>query len=216
MRKKTGWVLIIGAIILSACAPQAITEIVSEVPQIEAPAALVLDDSPAAIETLEEAAPVMNAPALMVDQVSLPRDFEVKLYQGQESYGNDAVLLSTVFMAGKPVVVNYFAGLCSLCRKELPELQMMYEQYGDRVNFVLVDIGPYVGLGSEQDGIALLTNLGVTIPAGSLSDGDVLRTYQVFGTPALQFFLPDGSLQFQRGGLLSAAQIEEQILGLLQ
>jgi thiol-disulfide isomerase/thioredoxin len=148
--------------------------------------------------------------------VELDGDFEIAVYQGEDMLGGDSVTFSQVFAPGKPVVLNLWAGLCPICRSEMPELQAAYEKYGDRVLFVGVDIGPFVGLGAEDDALALLDELEITFPAGSTPDASVLRDYKVLGTPATYFFRPDGEVIQQWNGFLGGDQLEEYIETLLQ
>lgn len=43
-------------------------------------------------------------------------------------------------LIGKPVVVNFWATWCAPCVGELPELQRAYEEYGDRVEFIFINV----------------------------------------------------------------------------
>jgi thiol-disulfide isomerase/thioredoxin len=227
MRRKIWVSLIVLAVISAACMPKAQPEpeaVMPEPPQaeeqpveVEEPVvveeAVVEEVMPAVEEPVEPVMEEMNAEPVAL---SIPRDFEIKLYQGQDRFGVATVPISAVFAEGKPVVINFYAGLCPLCNVELPAMQTAYYQYKEQVNFVIVDIGPFVGLGSEQDGINMIGNLGVTIPGGSISDADVLRDYGVFGTPAVSFLHPDGALSFQHNGVMSEAQINDQVARLVQ
>ena len=60
-----------------------------------------------------------------------PNDFAFTLYQGQEELGAESLNFSD--LQGKPVVLNFWAGLCPPCRAEMPEFQEFYEDYNDRV-----------------------------------------------------------------------------------
>ncbi len=217
MRRKMWVSLIVLAVLSTACMPKLQPE-PEAVPQVEEQPAVVeepvVEEAITAVE--EPVEPVMEEMNTEPAALSIPRDFEIKLYQGQDMFGGATVPISAVFAEGKPVVINFYAGLCPLCNVELPAMQAAYAQYNEQVNFVIVDIGPFVGLGSEQDGINMIGNLGVTIPGGSISDADVLRDYGVFGTPAVSFFHPDGTLSFQHNGVMSEAQINEQVAGLIQ
>jgi hypothetical protein len=97
----------------------------------------------------------------------------------------------------------------------MPELQGAYEKYGDRVLFVGLDIGPFVGLGDEEDARTLLGQLKVTYPAGNTPDATILRDYRVLGTPATYFFTPDGEIFQQWNGFLIGGQLGENIEALL-
>ena len=63
-------------------------------------------------------------------------DFEIDVYQGAETLGGSALLLSDLFAQGKPVVLNFWAGLCPPCRAEMPDLQEVYQEHkGDILLF---------------------------------------------------------------------------------
>ena len=51
-------------------------------------------------------------------------------------------------------------------------------------------MGPFVGLGSQEEGRALLKDLQITYPAGTTPDSVILREYKVLGTPATFYFTP--------------------------
>ena len=41
----------------------------------------------------------------------------------------------------KPVLINFWATWCPPCRMEMPGLQSLYEEYGDKVDFVMINLG---------------------------------------------------------------------------
>ena len=41
----------------------------------------------------------------------------------------------------KPVLINFWATWCPPCRAEMPGLQNLYEEYGNKIDFVMVDLG---------------------------------------------------------------------------
>jgi thiol-disulfide isomerase/thioredoxin len=146
----------------------------------------------------------------------LSADFEISVYQGEDVLGGQSVRFSELFAQGKPVVLNLWAGLCPICRAEMPELQEVHDEYRDRVLLIGVDIGPFVGLGSEGDALALLDELEITYPAGNTSDATIMRDYKVLGTPATYFFKPDGKVIQQWNGLLTTEQTVGYIEELLE
>ena len=54
--------------------------------------------------------------------------------------GSDGVAIPLDAMRGKPTYVFLFAGWCAPCQEELPFVRSAYERYGDRVQFVGVDV----------------------------------------------------------------------------
>jgi thiol-disulfide isomerase/thioredoxin len=151
-----------------------------------------------------------------VEVSQLQSDFEIEVYQGQDQLGGQTVMLSDVLAQGKPVVLNLWAGLCPTCRAELPHLQAAYDEYGDRVNFVAVDIGPFVRLGDKDDALALLSDLRITIPAGATSQVQIMKDYRVLGTPATYFMKPDGEIVKQHNGILTGDQLSDTIEALIE
>jgi thiol-disulfide isomerase/thioredoxin len=156
------------------------------------------------------------APSPVPESSELTSDFEITVYQGEDVLGGQSVRFSEVLAQGKPVVLNMWAGLCPICRTEMPELQEAYEKYGDRVLFIGVDIGPFVGLGSKKEALALLDELEITYPAGTTSDATVMRDYKVLGTPANYFLKPDGEIIQQWNGFLTGDQLNGHIEALLE
>lgn len=51
---------------------------------------------------------------------------------------NEDVKLSE-FNNGKPTFIMYWASWCPDCRKQLPEVEKLYKNYKDKVNFVLIN-----------------------------------------------------------------------------
>lgn len=104
---------------------------------------------------------------------------------------------------GKPVVLNFWAGLCPPCRAELPDFQKLNDQYKDRILLFGLDVGPFVGLGSREEGKALLKELNITFPAGTTFDAKVMRDYEVLGMPTTVFIAPGGKIVKTWPGLLT-------------
>jgi thiol-disulfide isomerase/thioredoxin len=134
-------------------------------------------------------------------------DFNISLYQGSEALGSETVAVSD--LRGKPAVLNFWAGLCPPCRAEMPEFQAFANEYDGRAVLVGVDLGQFFALGSEADAIALLGELGVTYPAGSTDDGNLVRQLGVLGLPATFFVAADGSLHRKWQGVLNGEKLAE-------
>lgn len=148
--------------------------------------------------------------------VDLPLDFRLAVYQGEDLLGGQEVDFSGVVGQGKPVILNFWAGLCPPCRAEMPDLQEVHEEFGDQVLLVGVDVGAFTGLGNEQEGRALLQEVGVTYPTGTTSNAEVMRAYQVIGMPTTLFITPDGEIVERWTGLLTKDKMVELIEELLE
>lgn len=136
-------------------------------------------------------------------------DVDVVMYQGETAVGGSRVRLSQLWGKGKPLVLNFFAGLCPPCRGELPDFQRLYTQRGNsKFTLIGVDIGPFVGLGSRDDGRVLLRELKITFPAGTAMVAAPIRAYGILGMPTTVFITPDGKIFRRYTGMLTRGQME--------
>lgn len=134
-------------------------------------------------------------------------DFQIRLYQGQEEFGVENLALSD--LRGKPVVLNYWAGLCPPCRAEMPEFQEFRDDFEGRVTLVGVDMGQFLLLGSREDARKLLAELGVTYAAGFTDDPHVVEAHRVLGLPTTIFVTADGLLYKKWDGVLNLEKLTE-------
>jgi thiol-disulfide isomerase/thioredoxin len=178
-------------------------------------AACTAPGSPATSSTTPEEPSSVEASSSSSGGVDLPLDFQIAVYQGQDVLGGDEVDFSGVVEQGKPVVLNFWAGLCPPCRLEMPDLQEVHEEFGDQIVLVGVDVGTFTGLGDEQEGRALLQEVGVTYPAGTTANAEVMRAYEVIGMPTTLFITPDGEIVERWTGLLTKDKMEELVQELI-
>ena len=159
--------------------------------------------SSASGDTVADSAPKNQAP-----------DFTINLFQGQEAVGGDQVALSQL-LGTRPIVLNFWAGLCPPCRAEMPDLQVFYEEFKDRVLLLGIDLGQFTGLGNEEEAKELLEELGVSYPAGSTEDASVIPDYRVLGMPSTVFIDGNGEIFTNWTGALNEKVLREKTLEML-
>ncbi len=152
--------------------------------------------------------------------LKLPADFQIAVYQGAEELGGQTVAFSSLFNKGKPVVLNFWAGLCPPCRAEMPAFQRVYQEHRNDLILFGLDVGAYTLLGTSAEAKALLQELQVTYPAGTLTPGtangaEVLASYEVQGMPTTVFLASDGRVYKTWVGPLTEAKLKELVEGLL-
>ena len=74
-------------------------------------------------------------------------DFSFTLYQGEAELGAKTMNISQ--LQGKPVILNFWAGLCPPCRTEMVEYQQFYKlsDQQEYVTLIGIDVGPFLNLG---------------------------------------------------------------------
>ncbi len=136
-------------------------------------------------------------------------DFSFSLFQGGSELGGKHLNIHQ--LEGKPVILNFWAGLCPPCRAEMPDLQAFYDDNKEDVNLIGVDIGQFMGLGSKQDAENLLRELNITYPAGFTEDRGVVRDYKVLGMPTTVFINADGTIFDRWTGALNRRILEQKL-----
>ena len=141
-------------------------------------------------------------------------DFSFTLYQGEGELGGAQLDFSE--LQGKPVVLNFWAGLCPPCRAEMPDLQRFYEESKEDVTLVGVDVGRFNGLGNQRDAQNLLRELSITYPAGFTRDGSVIRNYEVLSMPTTVFVDSNGVIFQTWSGIITRDILTEVTAAMLR
>ncbi len=142
-------------------------------------------------------------------------DFHMVVYQGTDILGGEEVDLSQLLGQGKPVVLNFWAGLCPPCRAEMPGFQRVSDDIGDDFILVGVDIGPYVGLGSHEDALLFLREFDIHYPATYAVARDPVIDYGVKAMPTTVLLTPDGEIFYRRTGFFPEDQLRSKLQDLL-
>lgn len=137
------------------------------------------------------------------------------MYQGEDVVGASELDFAQVLQQGKPVVLNFWAGLCPPCRAEMPSFQRMYDERQDELILIGVDIGPFIGLGSIQDARRLLKELQVSYPTGQALSAQTVRQFNVLSMPTTIFFDASGREVNRHAGFLTEDQLRGQVDKLL-
>jgi thiol-disulfide isomerase/thioredoxin len=113
---------------------------------------------------------------------------------------------------GQPLVVNFFASWCEPCKTELPDLQSVHEDVGDRVTFLGIDTKDTL-----EDGQAMAAAAGLTYDLARDPSGDVVTAVGGVGMPTTVLVSADGDVVASHTGALTAnelrAMIDDKLLG---
>ena len=136
-------------------------------------------------------------------------DFSLFVYQGEEIVGASDLTFFQMLDLGKPVVLNFWGGMCPPCREEMPDFQRINDEYQGRIILFGVDVGPFTQFGTRQDAMELLEELKITFPAGSTREPKVTENYKVITMPTTVFVKPDREIFRTWNGIIDHGELKE-------
>ena len=143
-------------------------------------------------------------------------DFILNMYRGADEVGGQSIAFDELIAReDRPILLNFWAGNCPPCRAEMPALQAAWEQFGDQVLFVGVDIGPFVNLGTYSQGKALVEELKITYPTGSTGNRTIVTDWRVASMPTTFFLNRDGRVHDSVLGALTSSRLSQKIRALI-
>ena len=111
---------------------------------------------------------------------------------------------------GTPVVVNIWAAWCGPCKAEAPLLESASTTYGDRVQFLGVDI-----LDSLDGARTFIAEHGIAYPSLFDPTGAIRDSLGVFGQPGTLFYDANGKMVSRYEGQLTRSALDDGINGAL-
>ena len=124
----------------------------------------------------------------------------------------DSVTLETA-ASGKPVVINVWATWCPYCIDEMQDFQALYNKYGDRVQFIMLDSANRSSeVAKAQD---FVKEQGFTFPVFYDLNWEVQRFFGVRGLPTTIVIDAGGEVVSSRSGRIVATSLDEVLVSLV-
>ena len=177
---------------LTACGTQSVQEPETEPATVPATEAATVPTAPETEPPTEEAQ----------EEKTYAPDFAMVDAEGNEVHLSDFV--------GKPVILNFWASWCGPCKAEMPDFEEAYKEYGDEINFVIVNLTD----GSRETletAASFLAGAGYTFPVYFDTAGNGAMTYGVNSIPRTYFIDAEGVLVAYAASMIDASLIAQGI-----
>ena len=111
---------------------------------------------------------------------------------------------------GRPLIVNFWATWCPYCVQEMPDFQMLYDEYGDRVAFAFVDCAD--GKRETVAGArAWLEEQGLTLPAYFDVELDAMYVYGATNLPTTAIVDASGNILDVSAGRIDVSRMRNTL-----
>lgn len=149
-----------------------------------------------------------NAPELNhTEKTAKPAvDFTAADMDGQN------IALSGYF--GKPIIVNFWATWCGPCKSELPTFDNAYAQYGEDIEFMMVNLTD--GYRDTVTSVKqFITENGYQFPVYFDTKSQGADAYNVYSVPLTVFIRGDGTIYKTHTGAMRETTLQKYIDALL-
>lgn len=114
---------------------------------------------------------------------------------------------------GKPVVLNFWASWCGPCQIEMPYFQAMYHEFGDQVQFMMVNM--VGGRETPQNAARYILGNGYDMPFFYDNEYQADLAYNVRSLPSTYFINEEGHVVGAWPGMISSEALRQGIEALL-
>ena len=138
--------------------------------------------------TTQPTVPPTTLPPVTVPPVTEPQYKPAADFTVYDAEGNEVKLSDFI---GQPVILNFWASWCFPCLAELPYFEKKSQEYGDQVQFLMVNVTSY---DTMEDAKAVLENRGYTFPVFFDTEGVAAAAYHVSSIPATYAINAEGCI----------------------
>lgn len=181
-------ILVLGVVVYPQLADNYAEELPNNMEVVETPATEIEIEDPAAAEPM------------------LAPDFTVYDVNGNEVHLSD--------FAGKPIVLNFWATWCDPCKAELPGFDAVYQELGDKVEFMMINLTDGVSETVERVSKFIADN-GYTLPVYYDIAQNAAFNYGVGPVPATALINAEGEIIAAQLGAIPEDVLRNAVLSML-
>ena len=112
-------------------------------------------------------------------------------------------------LLGKKIVLNFWTSWCPPCKLELPYFEQAYQEYGDEVEFLMVNLTGWEY--SQDDGKEYIDETGYTFPVYYDLYDEASEAYEIESIPWTYFIDENGNISYKHNGMITYEELEEKI-----
>lgn len=113
-------------------------------------------------------------------------------------------------MIGKPVVLNFWASWCPPCKGEMPEFDKIYKEFGQVVQFMMVDLTDGQRETKEK-GADYVKSQGFSFPVYFDTEQEGAYAYEIQSIPTTLFINKDGNIVTVARGAIDEVTLRKGI-----
>lgn len=109
---------------------------------------------------------------------------------------------------GKPVILNFWATWCGYCKMEMPDFNEKYQEYGEEVHFLMVNVTD----GAQETvetASAFVAEEGYSFPVYYDTGLEAASAYNTSGLPVTYFIDAEGNFAAWQQGMLTADTLQK-------
>lgn len=122
----------------------------------------------------------------------------------------DGATLTLADFKGKPVLLNFWASWCGPCASEMPDIQSAWEEHGNDVEFVIVNMTDMNGE-TEQSAKAFLAENNYTFPCYFDANNSAATAFGVSSIPQTYLINAEGNIIGAYMGAMDASVLAQGI-----
>ena len=139
-----------------------------------------------------------------------PTDPQLQAAPDFTMYMQDGTPVTLSDFRGKPTILNFWASWCGPCKMEMPDLEDAYLEYGDEINFLIVNLTDGTSE-TVESASGYIESQGYTFPVYYDTAMGGAFAYGVNAIPVTYFLDADGNLVAYYPGAMTADILQRGI-----
>ena len=144
--------------------------------------------------------------ATTAEQTSIADTVQYKKYTDIRIFDKNGNEVKLSDFEGRPMILNFWATWCGYCVQEMPDFEDAFKEYGDEIQFLIVNTDDGIG-----DGEKFIADKGYSFPTYYDLEYNAAITYGISGIPRTIAIDADGNIRYNRAGMVDAATLESII-----